>query len=157
MSELFGNRQKQSLVILALIIFAGVFVPMWNKRDSSPEDQVRKAVRRLIAGAEAGDTGPFKELLSEQVKDSQGRNRDEILKTLFAIFFQYKDIKLTEVSMQIVSGTQDDVLSVNLSLLMGASSPLPSDKGDFSLTFRREDGTWRVWEIDWEDGAQYAD
>ncbi len=157
MSELFGNRQKQSLVILGLIILAGVFVPMWNKGDAEPEEQVRQAIQRLVEGAESGDLDPFKELLSQQVKDSQGRNREEILKTLFAIFFQYKNIKLTEVSLKIVSGTQTDVMTANLSLLMGSSTPLPTDKGDFSLTFRREDGTWRVWEIEWEDGAQYAE
>jgi hypothetical protein len=42
MSEVFGNRQKQSLVILGLIILAGVFVPMWNKGDAEPEEQVRR-------------------------------------------------------------------------------------------------------------------
>lgn len=157
MSDLFGNRQKQSLAILAMIVIAIIVVPMWNRDPDSPETQVRTAVQTLVKAAEKEDMGPFRELLSQKVKDSNGRSREEILKTLFAIFFQYKQIKLTQVNLDIVTGTQPDVITANLTLLMGASSPLPSDKGNFVLTFRKEDDTWRVWEIDWEDGAQYAD
>jgi len=155
MSELFGNRQKQSAVVLALILIA-IFWRMGASGPDDPETVVTEAVKALVEAAEKEDLDPFRTWLSDQVQDSSGRGKEEIVKTLFGIFFRYRNIRLNQVSLTVDQGTNPDVLTARLVLLMGADTPLPTDKGSFRLTFRREEDTWRVFDIDWEDGAQYG-
>lgn len=154
MSEVFGNRQKQSLVVFLLLLGGIIYTSMDREQDG--EAVVKEAVRELVSAAEDEDLDPFREWLSDDVKDSSGRSKEEIVKTLFGIFFRYNNISLTEATLNVQTQTNPDIITAQLTLLMGASTPLPSDKGSFVLTFRNEADGWRVWEIEWEDGAQYG-
>jgi len=154
LSELFGNRQKQSLVVF-LLLLVGIIYSSMRKGESDPEVIVTRAVEELVQAAEDGDLGPFRKWLGDDVQDGSGRSKEEIVKTLFGIFFTYKNIILNTVSLDVQTATNPNIITAQLVLLMGANAPLPSDKGNFLLTFRFDGSDWRVWEIEWEDGAQY--
>ncbi len=154
MNSLFGDRQKQSLVVLVLMIAGLIYMANRGPGEQSPEGQVRKAIQALVTGAEDKDIGPFETYLSVEVKDEQGRGKDEILNIMRLIFFRHPAISLSLLDLEVADNTNPDVLSASLTLLMG-ESPIPSDKANFFLTFRREDNTWRVWEIRWDGGYGY--
>jgi len=153
MSELFGRRQKQSLFVLLFFIAGMIYVSM--KQDAlSPEAQVRAAIDDMVRGAEEKDLDPFKKHLSEQVQDEQGRNKDVLINTLRLIFIRHPHISLHLLDLNVSDSTNPDVISSSLTLLMGETL-LPSDKGNFFLTFRREGDVWRVWELRWDGGYGY--
>jgi hypothetical protein len=151
--KLFGNRQKQSLFVLALMILGIIYMSTRTSPDS-PSGQVRAAVEAMVKGAEERSIKPFKKYLSEDVKDSQGRGKEEMLRILRGIFFRYQKVSLEVLSLDVETQTNPDIITAELLLLM-SDTPLPKDKGNFVLTFRNE-GEWRVWEVDWEDAAGYG-
>lgn len=154
MSEKFGNRQKQSAVVLILML-AGIAYMSWVQEDLSPESQVRQIVQVLIAAGEAGNVAPFRKHLSEQVEDHEGRDKQQIVQILRALFFRYKNIQLQELGLDVAGGTNPDVITARLSMLMGNETFVPTEKGNFILTFRREGDVWRIWQIDWKDATKY--
>lgn len=152
--ELFGPRQKQSLFILLLFI-AGIAFMEWNKDPGNPETIVANHVKAMVEAAENEDMDPFKEILSDQVKDHAGRDKKEILKTLFGLFFRYKNIGLTIGNLEVIQNTNPDLVDVQMVLLMRGDASFP-DKGNFQLTFRREGNAWKLWEVEWGDATQYG-
>ncbi len=150
MSEWFGSRQKQSLVVL-LLLLAGILYVSRSRDQDSPEAQVRAAIAEMVEGAEKRSIAPFKKHMSEKIQDEAGRGKDELLDTLRLIFFRHQTISLHLVSLEVADNTNPDIMSADLILLMSETA-LPTDKGNFFLTFRREGDTWRVWEIQWRDG-----
>lgn len=153
MSEVFGARQKQSLVVLLLFI-AGMFYMSNRENPESPEAQVRAAIEEMVRGAEKKDIDPFKKHLSEEVQDEQGRNKEVLLNTLRVIFLRHPRISLNLLDLDVAGGTNPDVIKASLTLLMSETA-LPTDKGNFFLTFRREGDTYRVWELRWDGGYGY--
>ena len=154
MSEpLFGRRQKQSLFILLLMIVGIIYMNRCSSPDS-PEAKVKAAIREMVEGAEKKDIDPFEKHISVNVQDEQGRGKTELLNTLRLIFLQHPRISLSLLSLNVAGNTNPDVISADLTLLMGETA-LPSDKGNFFLTFRREGDEWRVWEVKWGEGYGY--
>lgn len=155
MSTWFQERQKQSLLVLLLLIAASIFYFRRSSGDD-PEELVERAVREMVVAVEKKDLGPFRKYLSEEVRDERGRSKREILRVLRLIYMQNPKISLTIVDLEARDGTNPDRIGADLTLLMGDSF-IPDDKGNFRLTFRREeDGAWRVWEVYWRDGSQYG-
>ena len=150
---LFGRRQKQSLFVLVLMIVGMIYMNRCST-PNSPEAQVKDAIREMVEGAEKKSIAPFEKHLSDNVQDEQGRGKKELLNTLRLIFLQHPRISLSLMSLNVEDNTNPDVISADLTLLMG-ETPLPSDKGNFFLTFRREGDTWRVWEVKWGEGYGY--
>jgi len=155
MKDLFGNRQKQAVVVLFLLV-AGIVYTTTRPSADSPEGRVRKAVAAMIHGAEQHQIKPFRTYLSDSVRDEVGRNKEEMIRILQGVFLTHRKIALDVLSLDVTGGTNPDVLNVRLNLLM-RDSPLSMDRGNFELTFRREGGEWRVWEVVWEDGAVYGE
>ncbi len=153
MSEVFGKRQKQSLFVL-LFFIAGMIYVSWREDPASPEAQVKAAIEDMVKGAEKKDIDPFKKHLSDQVQDEQGRNKDALLNTLRVIFLRHPRISLNLLSLDMADNSNPDIISADLTLLMSETA-LPTDKGNFFLTFRREGNAWRVWEIKWDGGYGY--
>jgi len=147
----FGRRQKQSAVVLALML-AGVVYMSMRGGDDSPKGQVTRAVKAMVAGAENKDIGPFREYFSENVRDESGNDKQALLNILRGIFLRHSNISLSLVSLDLQDNTNPDLISASLTLLMG-ETVLPTDRGNFFVTFRREpDGVWRVWEVRWQGG-----
>lgn len=153
-TELFGPRQKQSAFVLLLFIAGIAFMEM-NKDPGDPETIVSNHIKTLVKAAEDEDMDPFKEILSESVRDHGGRDKEAILKTLFGMFFRYKNIGLTIGDLEVEQGTNADVVNASMVLLMRGDASFP-DKGDFSLTFRREGNEWKLWEVNWQDATKYG-
>ncbi len=155
MSSWFQDRQKQSLFVLLLLVLGSIFY-FRRSSDEDPGAIVERAVREMVVAVEKKDLGAFREHLSEEVQDERGRSKQEILQVLRVIYLQNPRISLTIVNLDAQDSTNPDMISADLTLLMG-DSIIPDDKGNFNLTFRREDdNAWRVWEVSWGDGARYG-
>ena len=153
MSQWFQERQKQSLFILIFMIIG--FVWMDTRPDpQSPEAQVRAAITEMIEAAERKDLGPFKKHLSEEVEDETGRDKKEIISVLQLIFLRNANISLSLLNLDVGGGTNPAYFDVDLTLLMG-QTVVPSDRGNFFLTFRNEGESWRVYEVRWDGGYGY--
>ncbi len=152
MSAWFQERQKQSLVILILLAAGVIYLSMRGSGDNTPRSQVERAIKAMVKGAENKNIGPFREYFSENVRDESGNRKQDLLNILRGIFLRHKNISLSLVSLDIQDNTNPDIISASLTLLMGENI-LPTDRGNFFATFRREeDGAWRVWEIRWQGG-----
>jgi hypothetical protein len=151
MSDWFQNRQKQSLVILLLLVAGIIYTSTRGSDPESPEGQVRKAINELVEAAEQRDLDPFRKHLSEDVQDEQGRGKQDLLNTLRMIFIRHQKISLSLLNLNVDNNTNPDIISASLTLLMGDTA-IPTDKGNFFLTFRREGDTWKVWEVEWGTG-----
>ena len=154
MKNWFDNRRKQTIAVF-LLVLAGIIYSSLRSPPGSPKAVVEQAVKEMVEGAENRELGPFKKHFSEEIRDEQGRNKTQMLAILRGIFFRYKTISLSVVSLEAERGTNPDTYYADLTLLMG-DSLIPTDKGQFRLTFRREGNKWRVWEADWGDGAAYG-
>ena len=150
--EWFQERQKQSLVVLLLLI-AGIFYASRNQ-DQSAEAQVKTAIKDMIEAAETKNIATFKKYFSEEIRDEQGRSKEDILNTLRVIFLRHQKISLHLIELDVQDSSNPDIISTNLALLMSETA-VPTDKGNFSLTFRREGDVWRVWEVKWQGGYGY--
>jgi len=148
----FGRRQKQSLVVLILMVLGIVFYS--QRQSDDPESAMRQVIKDLVGAAESKDIGPFKRHLSEQFKDDRGRRKPEVLGIMRAIFLRHPKISLNIASMRFQDSSDPMVRELELTLLMSETS-LPTDKGMFWITFRQEGTDWRVWEVVWEDGYGY--
>ena len=153
MSTWFQQHQKQSLFVL-LFLIAGMAYVSLRKPADTPAAQVERIVRELVAAAEDKNLKPFRKYLSEEVRDDQGRGKKEILNILRAIFFRHGRISLSLIHLDVVESAGSQVFSADLSLLMGEQI-VPTEKGNFFVTFRRQDGQWRVWEVKWDQGYGY--
>jgi len=148
----FGNRQKQSLFVLLLMIAGMVFVTL--RSSDEPEERIRKMIVELVQGAEHKDISPFKEHLSDQFKDEKGRNKQEVLSILRMIYLRHQKISLNIVGMQFQDSTDPSVMELELELLMSETS-LPSEHGRFWITLRDRGKGFLVWNVVWEDGYGY--
>lgn len=151
MKELFGQRQKQSLAVLVFMLAGIAYMTLRNQTPDTPEGAVRRIVQELIKGAESKDLGPFKKYLSENVKDENGRNREELLTVMRGIYFSHKKISLSLMNLEITTHTNANIVDTHIEILMGESI-LPTEKGDFIASFRKEPEGWRIWEVKWGQG-----
>lgn len=149
MKQHFGPRQKQSAVILGIFLLGIIFVS--TRRDpESPEAAIEKAIYAMVEGAEQKDKDPFRKYLSETIHDNHGNNYESLMRTITGIFFRYPKINLNVVSINFLDSSNPNEIPVDLTLLMSGSN-LPEDASTFTLTFREENGTWRVIEVIWAD------
>ena len=151
MSTWFQNRQKQSLLVLALLMAGLVYVSYCGGPPSAPRERVSAIVDELVSAAEKKNLGPFKKHLSEEIRDESGRGKKELLDLLRLIFLRHSKISLTVLSKQVEENTNPSIFDVSLSLLM-SESLLPTDRGEFFLTFRKEGDAWRIWALKWGEG-----
>lgn len=149
--ELFGNRQKQSFFVLILMIAGIIYTVSRQNAQKTPEGIVKAAVEEMVEAAQKKKIAPFKEHLSEQVRDDSDHGKEEMLNMMRGIFLRHPKISLQIFALDVKTGTNPNVISVSLTLLM-SEGPLPTDKGTFDITFRNENGQWRVWEVAWRDG-----
>lgn len=150
-AELFGPRQKQSLVVF-LLVLAGIVFVSWPQGDQGDaETQINRAFEEMVAAAEKKDLDAFKKHLSDDIKDEQGRGKQAMLFMLNTIYKRHPSIHLNIIDVTIYDGTSPDVRETTLDLLMG-ETPVPTERGSFSVTFRNEGGTWRVWQAKWNGG-----
>jgi len=151
MNDWFGPRQKQSLFVLVLLAAGIGYYTCKSQPAGSPEAIVRGIVKTLIEAAEERDLEPFKTYLSDQVTDENGRTKDELLTILRGIFFTHKKISLTTLQIDITPNTNPNLMQAHIVVLMSETT-LPTDRGEFFTTFRKEGDGWRITEVNWGEG-----
>ncbi|MCB1053177.1 MAG: nuclear transport factor 2 family protein [Acidobacteria bacterium] len=144
----FGTRQKQSAVIFAAILIGLIFLNL--RQAESPEVQIEKNVRSLVAAAEAKEMGPFRDLISADFVDANGRSRDEALNLLKLIYLRHTKIQINVVSLDVKPGNSADQYTVNLFVLM-SEGLLPQDKGNFSMLWQKRGSEWLMTRAGWGD------
>jgi len=139
-------------VQIAIFVVVGVIGLIWVLRPDprSPEERIRAAIEAMVEGAENHDLDPFRDYLSEQLKDQSGLGKQDVLNRLRVLFLRHPSIHLQILSLE-VSGSSNQVKNVFLELLMSSTS-FPQDKGNYDIVFRLEDDTWRVFSLDWGSG-----
>lgn len=150
-SEVFGPRQKQSLVIFLFIVAGIVFVGWPSGDNGDAETQINRAIEEMVESAENHQLEAFQKHLSSDIKDEENRDKRAILFILRSIFKRHADIHLNIIDVTIYDGTNPDVKEATLEMMMG-ETPVPTDRGSFNLTFRNESGTWRLWQVEWNGG-----
>ncbi|CAM2006679.1 hypothetical protein [Acanthopleuribacter pedis] len=150
-SELFGPRQKQSLVIFLFIVAGLVFVGWPSADQGDANTQINRAFEEMVAAAEKHELDAFKKHLSDDIKDENDRGKQAMLYMLNTIYKRHPKVYLSIIDVTIYDGTNPNVKEATLELMMG-ETPVPTDKGSFNVTFRNESGTWRVWEAKWNGG-----
>lgn len=150
------DRKPQVLILVGvLIICFAVYTVTREPEDFRDPSEIAEAnLETLIEAARQRDIGPFEELLSDRVLDDQGRNKDDLVKTLRLLFFRHKNIHLNVVDLQSRETIPDEEVVTNLTLLMGEQA-VTVDKGLFEVTFSREGTKWRVTQVKWGGGYGY--
>lgn len=147
------RAQKQSAVVLAIFV-AGLAYVSFRGDPDSPEALVKKAVKAMVLGAEEKDLGPFKSIISEDFRDESDRSKAEVLNILRAIFLRHPTISLNILKLEATQSSNPQLYEVQLELFMSETS-LPSERGEFLLTFRQEGNKWRMWSARWGGGYGY--
>ena len=137
-----------------MLLLAGIAWVSSRTDPLSPEGQIEKAITEMVEGAEKKSVSPFKEHLSEDIRDDSGRGKKDMLNILRGIYLRHQKIHLQILSLDFAGSTNPHIMNVQLELLMSETN-LPTDRGRFSLTFRDENGTWRLTEAVWNDGYGY--
>lgn len=151
MKEVFGRRQKQSLLVLVFMLTGIAYMTLKNRPDDTPEAAVKKIVHTLIEAAEEKNLGPFKTYLSEKATDENGRNKEELLNLMRGIFFAHKKIGISLIALEVTPNTNPTMADASIVVLM-SENILPTDKGEFFISCRKEEDGWRIWEVRWGEG-----
>ncbi|MDJ0835980.1 MAG: nuclear transport factor 2 family protein [Acidobacteriota bacterium] len=154
MKQFVDSPRKIAVIAAALLLIWMTWYAL-QPEPGSPEAVCKKAVEELVAAAEARNIKPFRKWLSEEVQDESNRDKQQILRVLKGIFLRYPNISLNILSLKVSQDTNPDLVHADLDLFM-SDTALPQDRGKFNLTFRREGGTWRIWQLEWQEGANYG-
>ena len=144
------KKKEVQWSVFGLVLILGIVWISRSNRHETPESQIRKVVQILVEAAENHKLSPFKEYLSDQLKDQDGRSKQDILQTMQLLYLRHPSIHLQILSLDF-SGSSDQIRNVNLQLLMSSSS-FPEDRGSYGFVFRKEGQTWRIFSLDWGQG-----
>ncbi len=150
---IWTNRQKQSAVVLAIFL-AGIIYMSQKSDPGSPDVIIKTALREMVSGAESKDLDAFKLHLSDDFRDESGRSKTDVLNVIRAIFLRHPSISLNVMTLDVQESSNPLIYEAQLVLLMSEST-LPTDKGEFFLSFREEQGQWRLWSARWGDVYGY--
>jgi hypothetical protein len=123
----------------------------------SPEAQVRHALAKLEAAAEARNTRDFLDGVSESYRDARGADRGEAANTLRGYFLINQSIHLLTSIEEMSFPTPGEAhvkVKVGMVGKQGDSTfDLATNVRDFDVVFREEDGDWKVTYARWDGGA----
>lgn len=121
----------------------------------TPETAVRQTLDRLATAAEARDLGDFRQGISAQYRDADGRDAGEITNLVRGYFLMNQSIHLlTRIDQVEFPSTAEARVKVTVGMLgkeAAASDAwsLAAQIHDFDVTLMNEEGDWRVTFAQW--------
>ncbi|MCG8392987.1 MAG: nuclear transport factor 2 family protein [Pseudomonadales bacterium] len=131
-----------ALVVLQLLITGCDSTP--------PENAIRQALEELEQAIEDGDTGTVMDRLTDTVSIEQhGRTmaREEIQRTLMALFFRYpkRQITITRVEIELDPVTKQQARVRFTAIVWGGRNLLPENGDSYRVVSDwRENGEWKI-------------
>lgn len=152
-SEVRGARLH---VRMTVAVLAALSLGVACSRPSSPEAEVRATLARAEQAAAAKDLAALRDLVAEQYRDRDGRDRRAVEQLLRVYFLRHGSIHLlTRVqSVTFPAPTRAEVVVLvamaGTPIASGADlTGLAADLHRFELTLAREGNTWRAVRAEW--------
>ena len=121
---------------------------------SDPETEIRARLDEAVAAAEQRDTGFFRDLISQDYRDSRGGRRDDVINRVRGGFLRYPRIRVASQIQDVeLQGTEKAQVVVVAGLTGDQGNLLAGLSADlyrFELDMvRDDDGRWRIIAGDW--------
>ena len=146
-----SHPHRRSVVLpitLAWIVFAGALSAC---KSSTDEQQIRELLNAAETAIEARDTSDTLALVTDDYKDSQGFDKEQLRGYLRAYFFTHPKIELVMSIGQIEFETKN-LAHVRIDLIalgtQGTDAKFNADAPALQLEMRRDDAKWRVTRAD---------
>lgn len=116
----------------------------------TPEAQIRQALSRMEAAVEARDLGDFRNGLSAQYRDEDGRDANEMANVVRGYFVLNQSIHLlTRINQIGFPATDEARVSITVGMAgkeaaSGDAWSLAAEVHDFDVTLMNKDGDWRI-------------
>lgn len=139
--------RKTSSRVLALIALIVIGAVAWKITHPilTPSQQIEVALDNAQSALENRSVGGVMSVLSKDFS-YDGTSRKDIADALRGAFFQWRDVKLqrTNSSVQVRGETASTRGSYVLKYRPTLDAPLETQRGDYALEWRLEDGNWKV-------------
>ncbi len=128
---------------------------------AAPEEQVRRSIARIEALAAERDIGGLKDFVSEQYRDDQGNDRQQVAGVLTFYFYQHKSIyvftRIGEITIPEPGKAKAVVLAALAGTPIAGAGDLAGARADlyrFEFEFAEEEKElWRVTRAAWRPAA----
>jgi|HigsolmetaAR201D_1030396.scaffolds.fasta_scaffold01210_2 uncharacterized lipoprotein YajG len=116
----------------------------------SPDAQVRRVIDALEQAAEARDVGDLMRHVSTSYRDADGRDAKELSRYVRGYFIANQSIHLLTRVNSLEFPADDEARAHVTVAMVGREAAeanawnLAAEIRDFAVTFRREDGDWKV-------------
>lgn len=125
----------------------------------SPDAQIRETIAALETAAEERDVGGLMEHVSDQFRDSYGRDSQALATYVRGYFIANQAIHLLTRIESVEFPTQEEARAKVTVAMVGREAAeanawnLAAEVRDFEVTLMREDGAWKVTHAKWARDA----
>ena len=145
------RRLPVFVVLVALLAASGC-----RRSRLSPEEQVRRAIDRVVKAVGERDIKPVAAAVSAQYADKEGNDKQNVVSLVRVQFLLHPNLYLFAKTFSVECPKPNEARALVFAAMASVPAGVPPDLKNlsadvyrFDIVLVQEDGTWRVLGADW--------